>query len=1320
MNKLIRFLFVSLCMVAGLTLTAQTFKHEGIWYSVIDTKSVAVAPPESGEYYEGSVEIPGSINYRNNDYSVTKVAAYAFRESNDFVGGHHKLTSVTMANNITAIEESAFENCINLQSIKISNRTVYVGVNAFANCLSLTSVTLSSNLEEIRDGAFMNCEKIGQISLGSKLKKIGNGAFAGCTTLSSVTIPDAVTSIGNESFKNCPALNTVKFGIDLEKIGESAFENCAALKVIELPNKLTVISPSTFAGCSILSSVSFGVGVATISDKAFYGCKAISDLTIPASVNEIGENSFGGCDGVNTLTFADSSNSLRYGNGNFTTSPIERLTLGRTLQYTSDNPGAFSERNRETSSLKRVEITSAVSELPSAIFRGCRVLNNVTIATGLQKIGSRAFEGCEALTSLRLPETVESIMSDGFAKCYFLADFNLPSKVTVLEVETFFECRALTTMDLSNVTEIKNSAFQECSRLQDVTFSSNLRAIGRDAFNTCLDLRSITIPESVHSIGGGAFFESGLVDIISLAINPPTAEDDTWDEAIYNRASLTVPSKSYGKYRAAEGWKNFSNFAQVMTYTVTVNANEGGSVLLNGASVNEIEVKEKESVKIDVLPALGRVIDSASYTMGGETKTFANTITISPVTDNVTVDVVFGYTPPTSIAFTSKSYYTKPGETVDLSVVYTPEDSYAPVVYSIVNGADVVSIVGSTVTGLKLGVATVRATTDKGLSAECSVTVDDGSLYIEDIPFDLIYRYQPIQCILHGAQIDPDLITWTSSDESNFKFFDNGILMFDGNDEFQGNVILTATLPSGQSATKEMSLNATDQRYVVSLDNDHFEFYSAVAPFEMCYGANDIDSDCIVQESVRLDGFDYKVTAVEIKHYGFYDGPNYSLTLPVTIKNVTIDDNFINRITCKATVPPTGNVWLWKDQQNVIYVPAESVEAYKASDVWNSYMILAIGQEVSSVWNVAVTSNEGGFVTLNGEKTNNLKIDDGSGLSIVVYPDDDKFIKSASYTMNGKTVSFDGENRMDIESVTGDVEICIEYADKQVEPNVYTVKTKTNFGGSVFVNNEECSIAWTSYVKEGDSLTISVVPYDGYYIQNASYRMGTESVVFTDYAVINAVTNDVEIDVDFALAGTPVDPGQDFTSETAVFDFTAPSFLNPSQNPNSSNSPVCEIAGVNFTDKQISLVANGGGTSSRLWYAKDHFECRVYNGATITISVKDNSSVIKGFCINGSQIDALQVYGNVLEEGVTYSLSDGVSSFDINCVSNGSHKRADISSIWIEYLTETGIDDVIADGNAEVTVYSVKGYKVGDTIEGLAPGIYIVKKGSKTSKVVIQ
>ena len=112
------------------------------------------------------------------------------------------LTSITIPDSVTSIEDETFIFCSSLTSITIGEGVTSIGDQAFRNCTSLTSITFGTN---------------------SKLTSIGNDAFMSCSSLRSITIPDSVTSIRGEAFIFCKSLTAVTFLGDIPKVGKGVF-----------------------------------------------------------------------------------------------------------------------------------------------------------------------------------------------------------------------------------------------------------------------------------------------------------------------------------------------------------------------------------------------------------------------------------------------------------------------------------------------------------------------------------------------------------------------------------------------------------------------------------------------------------------------------------------------------------------------------------------------------------------------------------------------------------------------------------------------------------------------------------------------------------------------------------------------------------------------------------------------------------------------------------------------------------------------------------------------------------------------------------------
>ena len=188
----------------------------------------------------------------------------------------------------------------------------------------------------------------------------------------------------------------------------------------------------------------------------------------------------------------------------------------------------------------------------------------------------------------------------------------------------------------------------------------------------------------------------------------------------------------------------------------------------------------------------------------------------------------------------------------------------------------------------------------------------------------------------------------------------------------------------------------------------------------------------------------------------------------------------------------------------------------------------------------------------------------------------------------------------------------------------------------------------------------------------------------------------------------------DITSLTPAYD---PAKAEAEANPAENKSFV--VDDVIFTNGVVYVKAtNGGGNPDKLYYAAkaDTWTFRVYKKNTLTIGSNDaaNPVVRIDFGFNNGNTSAKQVSTTT----GTYTQADyaweGEAS-EIEFTINGT--------VQIKTLTVTvksnvgGVEDVtISEENAPVEYFNLQGVKVANPENGL----YIVRQGSKVSKVIIK
>ena len=92
-------------------------------------------------------------------------------------------THIVVPDGITRIEDEAFWNCVELQSIEFPKSLRSVGEYSFRNCRKLTHIVFPEGMEHIGYWSFYACRELKTAIIPASVTEIERGAFEICPLL---------------------------------------------------------------------------------------------------------------------------------------------------------------------------------------------------------------------------------------------------------------------------------------------------------------------------------------------------------------------------------------------------------------------------------------------------------------------------------------------------------------------------------------------------------------------------------------------------------------------------------------------------------------------------------------------------------------------------------------------------------------------------------------------------------------------------------------------------------------------------------------------------------------------------------------------------------------------------------------------------------------------------------------------------------------------------------------------------------------------------------------------------------------------------------
>ena len=337
------------------------------------------------------------------------------------------------------------------------------GVLCYEGNSILTSVTLEEGVTSIDDCAFLECGGLTSLTIPDSVTSIGKGSLGRCRDLKSIIIPDSVTSIGDCAFFECSGLTSIIIPDSVVTIGEYAFYNCNGVTSVTIGNGVTIIGEKAFDRCSGLTSITIPDSVTSIGDGVFWECSGLTSVTIPVSVTSIGDYAFYSCSSLTSITYHGTMaqwRAIKKGDDWDEDVPVYKVHCADgvlikngnhfdevpQVQVFGEERGDAENRSNASLASDALRRDNAMTVIDDYAYAGRSDFTSIAIPDNVSSIGKKAFFACVLLMDGTIGEGVVSIGKKAFAWCINLRKITIGGNVSSIGKRAFKRCRSLTTI----------------------------------------------------------------------------------------------------------------------------------------------------------------------------------------------------------------------------------------------------------------------------------------------------------------------------------------------------------------------------------------------------------------------------------------------------------------------------------------------------------------------------------------------------------------------------------------------------------------------------------------------------------------------------------------------------------------------------------------------------------------------------------------------------------------------------------------------------------------------------------------------------------
>ena len=378
--------------------------------SIYGGKNTSLDAKNVAQYYSGTINIPETIIYEGNKYTVRKVGSYAFNCQNE-------LQSIYIPRTVTEVEPHAAIKAEKLNRVNVADESelVNIGEEAFKWCTGLKRFTFdgtSLKMNSIDKAAFRECTVLERFTWtgNTTVKTIGHSAFYDCSALEKVLWngKSELKTIQDYAFFKCISLNNFEMPNTTLSVGNSSFRYNASLTNIHLSNSLNYIDEYAYGECGF-SQITLPESLANIQAGAFINNDFLQEIILPERLQGLGSAAFENNSKLESVTFHTAIETMTIGNNAFNQCPILNKVY-------ITNMNSFAQTNFNNAKANPANTSQHIYDA-----NGKEIIN-VVLPKGTKYVNNNAFNGCAFIESIEMPATMDHVNDDIFVGCSALKD----------------------------------------------------------------------------------------------------------------------------------------------------------------------------------------------------------------------------------------------------------------------------------------------------------------------------------------------------------------------------------------------------------------------------------------------------------------------------------------------------------------------------------------------------------------------------------------------------------------------------------------------------------------------------------------------------------------------------------------------------------------------------------------------------------------------------------------------------------------------------------------------------------------------------------